>query len=202
MARSEKFLRQTLNLPRTSFPMRAGAVEREPPMATRLTTQVYKRHRLRCAASQHDPAAGDVPRKRFVLHDGPPYANGSLHMGHYLNKVLKDISNRVALMSGRDVTYVPGWDCHGLPIELKALVAAGGNAARGGDHEGMDPSHIRQLARACAEEAIAEQREDLVRWGVLADWSGTPGSIYRTMDPHFEAAQLGMYGSCAMDVRR
>jgi len=197
MALTEKAVRASLNLPRTAFPMRAAAATREAPMAHRLTTQLYRRHREQCAAAvaasagNGDVQAGASRRKPFVLHDGPPYANGALHMGHYLNKVLKDVTNRIALLQGRDVTFVPGWDCHGLPIELKALVQAGGQAETGGGHTGMDPVEIRRLAQECALEAIAEQREDLVRWGIMADWSGAEGAIYRTMDKEYEAAQLG-----------
>ena len=203
---TEKMLRASLNLPRTPFPMRANAVRREPVMATRLTTDLYRRHRARCEAAAQGSsgtsgagagAGGVTAREPFVLHDGPPYANGSLHMGHFLNKVLKDMANRVAMLGGRSVTFIPGWDCHGLPIELKALVQAGGAAATGGDHSSMDPVEVRRLARECAEGAIADQRTDLLRWGVLADWSGKPGSIYRTMDREYEAAQLGASPLCA-----
>ncbi|EEY52918.1 isoleucyl-tRNA synthetase, putative, partial [Phytophthora infestans T30-4] len=102
-------MRQTLNLPATRFPMRANAAVREPQL------------HARCVSAAYAEQAEDTTRPLFVLHDGPPFANGSLHMGHFLNKTLKDIINRYQLLRGRRVQYVPGWDCHGLPIEHKAL---------------------------------------------------------------------------------
>ena len=127
----------------------------------------------------------------FVLHDGPPYANGDLHMGHLLNKVVKDIINRTALLRGKRVSYVPGWDCHGLPIELKAL-----REIRGSEH--AEPMEIRERARKCAEDAIASQRSDMIRWGVFADWNDDDASTliereYHTMQPEYEAQQLRLF---------
>jgi isoleucyl-tRNA synthetase len=102
--------KDTVNLPKTQFDMRANAIKREPELQKFWAEQqIYER------LSQNNP--GEL----FILHDGPPYANGSLHIGHALNKILKDIINKYQLLQGRKVRYVPGWDCHGLPIELKVL---------------------------------------------------------------------------------
>lgn len=116
----------------------------------------------------------------FRLHDGPPFANGDLHIGHALNKVLKDIIVRYALMTGYRIEYVPGWDCHGLPIELKAIKDAGNI---------QDPIKIRQLCSKYAEEAIAKQRADMRSWGLLMD----PERSYKTMDRTYEANQLRVF---------
>ena len=119
MPATDKALRATLNLPKTAFPMRANAAKREPAVVTRLTTALYQRQQ---AQRGSDP-------KPFVLHDGPPYANGALHMGHFVNRTLKDVNCRFQLLQGKRVDYVPGWDCHGLPIELKALASAAADAS-------------------------------------------------------------------------
>lgn len=197
-------LRGSLRLPKTSFPMRANAAQREVAAVQRLTTELYQRQWL------ERQAAGVSP---FVLHDGPPYANGPLHIGHALNKVLKDVVNRYHLLKGQPVLFVPGWDCHGLPIELKALESLAQAAAatkKGSNSKGkpvqisaeaalqrsdMTPLEIRAAARSWALAALAEQRKDFVRWGVLADWSQDNRGIYTTMDPSYEAAQLGAFMS-------
>ena len=105
-------LKASLNLPKTSFSLHAKVAETEPRLARQLAVEHYERQ-----AAQRGGADA------FVLHDGPPYANGDLHMGHFLNKALKDIINRAALLAGRRVHFRPGWDCHGLPIEMKAIQA-------------------------------------------------------------------------------
>ncbi|GAB9476245.1 Isoleucine-trna ligase [Globisporangium polare] len=169
-------MRKTLNLPHTAFPMRANAVVREPELHARCVTHVYEAQRAAAATNGAEP---------FVLHDGPPFANGSLHMGHLMNKVLKDIINRYKLMRGHSIQYVPGWDCHGLPIEIKALAQLKSDS----DRAELSPSQVRKLSRELARGAIAEQKRDFERWGVLADWSGAPGSHYETMDPRYEAKQ-------------
>jgi len=147
----------------------------------RLTGDLYRR--------QAEARRGAAP---WVLHDGPPYANGALHAGHFMNRVLKDFINRRRLMAGHRVVYVPGWDCHGLPIETKALVGAP-PGTRG------DPKATRLAARAVAEAAVAEQAADSARWGVLADWEvgarGHRGNVYVTMDPVYEAAELRAFGA-------
>jgi isoleucyl-tRNA synthetase len=198
---SSAALKTSLLLPKTTFPMRANAATRELQHVDRLTNHLYRRQRQNAKQEEH-----------FVLHDGPPYANGALHIGHFLNKVLKDIVNREAMIfRGRPVHFVPGWDCHGLPIELKALQAIKANAdASTAASTTMKPLEIRSLARSFAEEAIAYQAVDFKRWGILADWSGvekraekTTGghggvprgssSVYVTMDPAYEAAQLRVF---------
>ncbi|KAL4178408.1 hypothetical protein KRP22_003329 [Phytophthora ramorum] len=161
-------MRQTLNLPRTCFPMRANAAAREPQLHARCVSLAY--------ANQ----AADTSRPLFVLHDGPPFANGSLHMGHFLNKTLKDVINRYQLLRGRRVCYVPGWDCHGLPIEHKALTLLQLEA------DALSPAQVRALSRQLARKAVQEQQQDFERWGVLADWSG---DVYLTMSPSYEARQ-------------
>ncbi|KAL4162915.1 hypothetical protein PRNP1_003447 [Phytophthora ramorum] len=161
-------MRQTLNLPRTCFPMRANAAAREPQLHARCVSLAY--------ANQ----AADTSRPLFVLHDGPPFANGSLHMGHFLNKTLKDVINRYQLLRGRRVCYVPGWDCHGLPIEHKALTLLQLEA------DALSPAQVRALSRQLARKAVREQQQDFERWGVLADWSG---DVYLTMSPSYEARQ-------------
>ena len=153
-------LKASVALPRTGFPMRANAAAREPAHADRLTTALYERQ-----------LAQRRGRAEWVLHDGPPYANGSLHMGHFLNKVLKDIINRRALVEGRRVAFVPGWDCHGLPIELKVLSELR-ERHRGATPPRLSPLGVRRLAAASATDAVAGQAADFRRWGVLADWGG------------------------------
>ncbi|KAK1929097.1 Isoleucine--tRNA ligase [Phytophthora citrophthora] len=164
-------MRQTLNLPATRFPMRANAAAREPQL------------HARCVSAAYAEQVQDASRPLFVLHDGPPFANGSLHMGHFLNKTLKDIINRYQLLRGRRVQYVPGWDCHGLPIEHKALSLLKLEANE------LSPAQVRALSRQLARKAVQEQQKDFARWGVLADWSGAEDSVYLTMNPSYEARQ-------------
>jgi isoleucyl-tRNA synthetase len=183
--------RSTLFLPKTTFPMRANAAVRERNYVERSTTTLYRYQQQTRSSTNSD---------EFVLHDGPPYANGDLHVGHFLNKVLKDMINRSALLRGKRVSYLPGWDCHGLPIELKAL-----KELRKG--ETTTPMEIRKRARKCAEQAIASQRSDMIRWGVLADWGNggddnVPALIdreYHTMDPEYEAEQLRLFAQLVRD---
>ncbi|DBA01588.1 TPA: hypothetical protein N0F65_011344 [Lagenidium giganteum] len=168
-------MRKTLNLPHTAFPMRANAAKREVELHARCVTHAYQ-------TQQQQRAGRAAP---FVLHDGPPFANGSLHMGHFLNKVLKDMINRYKLLRGHAIQYVPGWDCHGLPIEIKALERLKSDA----DRKQLTPSQVRKISRELARGAIREQQKDFERWGILADWSGAPGSIYVTMNAAYEAKQ-------------
>ena len=165
----------TLRLPKSSFPpaVNAADIDRYLP---RCTDDLY------AWQWRHRPADGT-----FTLHDGPPYANGSLHIGHALNKILKDIILRVQLTQGKRVRYVPGWDCHGLPIELKALEKARGT---GSDAlEKMDPMAVRQAARNLASEAIEHQRQSLKQWATMADWD----SAWKTMDTEFELRQMEVF---------
>jgi isoleucyl-tRNA synthetase len=180
-------LAASLRLPKTAFPMRANAAQRELSAIKRLTSDLYRRQRAAVAATASMTGTGTEPRPRFVLHDGPPYANGPLHMGHALNKVLKDIVNRYNLMRGKRVVFVPGWDCHGLPIELKAL------ESHPDGRKGMSNLEIRSAAKAWALAAIEGQKKDFIRWGVMADWADDGSGMYTTMAPQYEAAQLGTH---------
>ena len=159
--------RKTLNLPDTPFPMRGDLPKREPNwIADWQQKKLYQRIRKASAG-----------RPKFVLHDGPPYANGSLHIGHALNKILKDIIVRSKTLAGFDAPYVPGWDCHGLPIEHKVEVTHGKN---------LPADKVRELCRAYAAEQIDIQRADFIRLGVLGDWD----KPYRTMDFANEANEI------------
>ncbi|MCX7287800.1 MAG: isoleucine--tRNA ligase [Rhodobacterales bacterium] len=162
--------RDTVFLPETPFPMRAGLPQREPEWLARWE-RIGVYDRLRSSAS------GRVP---FVLHDGPPYANGHLHIGHALNKVLKDMVVRSQQMMGRDARYVPGWDCHGLPIEWKIEEQY---RAKGLNKDDVDIVDFRQECRRFAEGWIGVQREEFKRLGVTGAWDRP----YLTMDYHAEA---------------
>ncbi|XP_033735132.1 isoleucine--tRNA ligase, mitochondrial-like [Pecten maximus] len=122
--------------------------------------------------------------KDFVLHDGPPYANGKPHVGHALNKILKDITNRYKLLKGYKIHYVPGWDCHGLPIELKAL------KGKDGTNKKMAPLEIRKKAKQFAEESVQVQSKAFQSWGIMADWKT---SCYHTTDRDFQARELDLF---------
>ncbi len=163
--------RSTLNLPDTPFPMRGDLPKREPAWvkAWNDTTQdggLYQRLRV---------ARHGAPL--FVLHDGPPYANGKLHIGHALNKVLKDMIVKSKQLAGFDARYVPGWDCHGLPIENQIEKTHG---------RGLPRDKVQALSRAYAAEQIEQQKADFQRLGVLGDWAHP----YRTMDPANEAGEM------------
>jgi isoleucyl-tRNA synthetase len=159
--------RATLNMPDTPFPMRGDLPKREPGwVADWNSGGLYKRLR---DARQGAPL--------FVLHDGPPYANGKLHIGHALNKVLKDMIVKSRQLAGFDAQYIPGWDCHGLPIENAIEKLHGRNLSR---------DDMQAKSRAYATEQINQQREDFKRLGVLGDWERP----YRTMDPANEAGQI------------
>jgi isoleucyl-tRNA synthetase len=165
--------RETMNLPKTTFPMRAGLPEQEP---RRLDAwQRAHVYRLLREARQG--------RRRFVLHDGPPYANGEIHMGTTLNKVLKDIINRFHALLGEDVVYVPGYDTHGLPIEMMALRELGVS-----QHQ-LDPVELRKVCRETAEHFTGVMNGQFQRLGVMGDWD----NAYATLHPHFEAAELRLF---------
>jgi len=162
--------RDTVFLPQTDFPMRAGLPQREPDWLARWERiGIYDRLR--------DKAEGREP---FTLHDGPPYANGHLHIGHALNKVLKDLVVRSQQMMGKDARYVPGWDCHGLPIEWKIEEQY---RAKGQDKDQVDVVDFRQECRKFAEGWIDVQREEFKRLGVTGNWADP----YLTMAYHAEA---------------
>ena len=158
--------KETLNLPRTDFPMKANLAAREPEMLkmweeTRLYQQIQK--------SRED-------RELFVLHDGPPFANGDVHMGTALNKILKDFVVKSQTMLGKRSPYVPGWDCHGLPIEYKVVK----------ESRGLSPLEVRKKSEAFARKFINVQREQFKRLAVFGDWENP----YLTMDPKYEAEIL------------
>ncbi|MGW8248826.1 MAG: isoleucine--tRNA ligase [Acidiferrobacterales bacterium] len=162
-----KNYKDTLNLPSTGFPMKANLANREPEMLKAWQDMdLYQRMR--------EVGRG---RDKYVLHDGPPYANGDIHLGHSLNKILKDIIVKSRTLGGYDSPYVPGWDCHGLPIELaveKKIGKAGQQVA---------PSKFRQACRDYANKQVDRQRKDFIRLGVIGDWDNP----YLTMDFAFEA---------------
>src|SRR5438094_10014903 len=158
--------KETLNLPRTDFPMKANLAAREPEMlqaweATRLYEQIQK--------ARQD-------KELFVLHDGPPFANGDVHMGTALNKILKDLVVKSQTMLGKRAPYIPGWDCHGLPIEYKVVK----------ESRALSPLEIREKSEAFARKFINIQREQFKRLGVFGDWENP----YLTMDPKYEAEIL------------
>ncbi|KAN0066015.1 isoleucine-tRNA ligase [Thecaphora frezii] len=179
----------TLQLPKTRFDIRANAAKRDLLFHRRTCHDLYRWQLERPAA---DPRSDDGAGYRgdYVFHDGPPYANGSLHCGHALNKILKDIANRYQLLQGKRVHYMPGWDCHGLPIEAKAF-----SHLRANERDALTPSHIRQRARREAESAVETQMDEFRRFGIMADWS--PQMTYRTLDPAYEARQLRVFGEMA-----
>ena len=166
--------KQTINLPRTEFPMKADLAQREPAMARAWEERgTY--------AKLREIARG---RPRFVLHDGPPYANGAIHIGHAVNKILKDIVVKSRSLDGFDSPYIPGWDCHGLPIELQVEKKHGRPGVK------LDAQAFRAACRAYAAEQIDLQRTDFKRLGVLGDWDHP----YMTMSPRYEAQQLRAFG--------
>jgi hypothetical protein len=147
--------KSTLNLPRTDFPMRANLPQREPEILARWEAiDLYRK--------LQEASAG---KPRFVLHDGPPYANGHIHIGHTLNKVLKDIIVKYRAMTGWQAPYIPGWDCHGLPIELQVEKELG-RAKK----EAMPKVEVHKRCRAYAEKFVGVQRQEFKRLGVLGDW--------------------------------
>ncbi len=162
--------KDTINLPRTDFPMKASLANREPAML-----EGWYRDRLYERIQE-----ATAERETFLLHDGPPYANGDIHIGHAVNKILKDIVVRSALLAGFRSPYVPGWDCHGLPIELQVEKKVGKVGQK------VDAAAFRQKCREYADQQIDRQREDFKRLGGLGDWDHP----YATRDFSYEAAML------------
>ena len=159
--------KSTLNLPKTAFAMRGNLAQREPEMLKRWQDEgLYEAIRARSAG-----------RPVFILHDGPPYANGEIHIGHAVNKVLKDIIVKSRTLDGFDAPYVPGWDCHGLPIELQVEKKVGKPGRK------VSAADFRKACRDYAGKQVDRQRTDFVRLGVLGDWDNP----YLTMDYRFEA---------------
>ncbi len=166
--------KHTINLPQTDFPMKADLARREPEQL-RAWEEAGTYARLR------EIARG---RPRFVLHDGPPYANGAIHIGHAVNKILKDMVVKSRGLDGFDSPYIPGWDCHGLPIELQVEKKHGRPGVK------LDARAFRAACRAYAQEQIELQRTDFRRLGVMGDWDHP----YLTMAPQYEAQQLRAFG--------
>ncbi len=166
--------KSTLNLPRTDFPMKADLARREPQQLAAWDAEGLEARRR----------AQGAGRPRFILHDGPPYANGNIHIGHALNKILKDVVARSRAMMGFDAPYVPGWDCHGLPIEQKV------DKKLGSKKRDMSVVDVRRACRAYAEEFIGIQREEFRRLGVAGLWDRP----YRTMDFAYEAEIARAFG--------
>jgi isoleucyl-tRNA synthetase len=164
----------TLNLPKTDFPMKANLPQREPELLAS-----WEKERL----YEQIQEAGKG-RPLYVLHDGPPYANGRIHIGHALNKILKDIIIKSKTMAGYQVPYVPGWDCHGLPIEHQVLKELGDKKKT------LDTPAIRKLCREYAEKFYTIQREEFQRLGILGDWQHP----YLTMNPGYEATIIREFG--------
>src|SRR6266699_345233 len=170
----------TLNLPKTDFPMKANLAQAEPRMlAWWDEIGIYKRLR---------EAAADRPL--WILHDGPPYANGNIHMGHVLNKVMKDLVVKSRGMLGFNAVYVPGWDCHGLPIEHQVDKELGLDRAGVDVRNAMDPVEKRRKCREYAQRFIDIQRGEFKRLGVFGDWDNP----YVTMDPAYEAVIAREFG--------
>jgi len=171
MADPKSDYRKTLNMPDTPFPMRGDLARREPGWVKQWQAQqLYKK--IRAVAKG---------RPRFVLHDGPPYANGDIHIGHAVNKILKDIIVRSKTLAGFDAPYVPGWDCHGLPIEHQIEKTHGKH---------LDGNQARALCRAYAQEQVERQKKDFIRLGVLGEWDNP----YRTMEFRTEAEEIRALG--------
>ncbi|MHB1652143.1 MAG: isoleucine--tRNA ligase [Desulfitobacteriaceae bacterium] len=169
--------RDTLNLPETDFPMRGNLPQREPEILQKWEEgNVYEQVRK-----------ARVGRPKFVLHDGPPYANGDIHLGHALNKVLKDIIVKYKTMAGYDSPYVPGWDTHGLPIEQQVIKKLGLN------RHAVSTLEFRKKCREYAEKYVNVQREQFKRLGVRGDWEHP----YLTLQKGYEAAQIGVFGEMA-----
>jgi isoleucyl-tRNA synthetase len=167
----------TILLPDTPFSQRAQAVTREPEIQ-----KWWQDKGLYQKLSEDAKAAG---AERFVLHDGPPYANGDLHCGHALNKILKDFINRNKVLRGQQVHYIPGWDCHGLPIELKVL-----QTMKSKEREALTPVTLREKAATFAKETVVKQSASFQRYGIFGDFDNP----YLTLQPSFEAAQIEVFG--------
>lgn len=170
--------KDTLNLPKTKFPMKANLPKKEPEIL-----KFWEERKINDKAREKRKGA-----EKFVLHDGPPYANGPIHIGTAFNKILKDFINRYKFMRGYDVPYVPGWDTHGLPIEYQVLKA---NKIR---KEDIEPVKLREMCREYALKFVNKQREEFIRLGVRGHWERP----YITLDPKYEAKQIEIFGKTAL----
>src|SRR5258707_1119273 len=166
-------LKKTVNLPQTDFPMKANLGQLEPRLLAQWD-EIGLYNAIREAR---------LGRPTYILHDGPPYANGNIHLGHALNKLLKDFIVKVKTMEGYDSPYVPGWDCHGLPIEIKVDNELGSKKAA------MTAVQIRAACRKYAQKYVELQRRDFIRLGVLGRWSDP----YLTMSAEYEAVIAGAF---------
>lgn len=166
--------KNTLNLPETGFPMRGDLAKREPNMLKSwYEKDLYQKIRQ-----------ASKGKKSFILHDGPPYANGTIHIGHAVNKILKDIIVKSKTALGYDSPYIPGWDCHGLPIELKV------ESLVGKPNQNISAAQFREACRQYAAEQVEGQKKDFIRLGVLGDWDNP----YLTMNYHTEANIIRAFG--------
>src|SRR5579862_7146404 len=166
-------LKKTIHLPRTDFSMKANLAQLEPKLLQQWQdTGLYRRIR---EARKGQPT--------YILHDGPPYANGNIHLGHALNKLLKDFIVKLKTMEGYDSPYIPGWDCHGLPIEIKVDGELGPRKAQ------MTASQIRAECRKYAAKYVDLQRADFIRLGILGQWQDP----YLTMSPQYESVIAGTF---------
>lgn len=167
--------KDTLNLPKTPFPMRANLPNREPNILKKwYDTNLYQQIRAR-----------QKGQEKYVMNDGPPYANGDIHIGHAVNKILKDIVVKAQTLNGKDAPFIPGWDCHGLPIELNV------EKKKGKPHVDMTPEAFRQACREYAASQVDLQRESFKRLGVIADWDNP----YLTMDYSYQADIMRGFGA-------
>ena len=169
-----KDFNNTLNLPKTAFPMRAGLPKREPEMLARWEQEdVY-----------HELLKKNAGKPRFSLHDGPPFSNGNIHMGTAMNKAIKDIITRSYAMRGYWTPYIPGWDNHGMPIESAIIKEQKLN------RKAMSVADFRSACHKYAEKYVGVQRDSFVRMGVIGDWE----KPYLTMNPSFEAEEVKIFG--------
>ncbi|KAI4338518.1 hypothetical protein MLD38_023567 [Melastoma candidum] len=170
--------KHTVDLPKTSFSMRANSSTKEPEIQ-----KLWDENKV------FDRIVESNTGESFVLHDGPPYANGDLHMGHALNKILKDIINRYKLLQNYKVQYIPGWDCHGLPIELKVLQSLDEDSRKN-----LTPMKLREKAAKFAKSTVKMQMASFKRYGVWAAWNDS----YLTLNPEYEAAQIEVFARMAL----
>ena len=164
----------TVLLPITGFDQRANAAKREPELQKWWNEQKI-----------YENLSNNNNGDKFILHDGPPYANGDLHIGHALNKILKDFINKYQLLKGRKARYVPGWDCHGLPIELKVL-----QSIKSKERQELTPIKLRKRAAEFAKETVEKQMTSFKRYGIWGEWE----KPYLTLQPEYEAEQIKIFG--------
>ncbi|KAM7356031.1 isoleucyl-tRNA synthetase, mitochondrial [Cochliomyia hominivorax] len=164
----------TINLPKTKFPARLTATKRQE-IENKLIAEAF--------AQAYRYQDENLKEPSYILHDGPPYANGDLHMGHAVNKILKDITIRHRVVKGQKIHFIPGWDCHGLPIELKALALSNNEKF---------PNIIRSKSRKFALDAIERQKAEFQSWGILSDWNNKE-NLYFTFNPDFICNQLQLF---------